>query len=369
MKRVRVLVTDDSRFMRTAIKRMLGIDARIEVVGEARDGAEAVARVRELLPDVVTMDCHMPILDGVGAVRAIMRLRPTPIIMLSAHTTEGARDTLEALAAGAVDFLAKPSGEVSAYFSGLAPSLVAKVLAASEAILALPTPPRELSLLSGKTEGASFVTGNQEKFSLPRNQSATHPIVHASGLHQPTWRIVVIAISTGGPAALARLVPSLPVDGGFGLLIVQHMPFGFTHALAERLDALGALRVREAKSGDVPESGLALIAPGDRHLEVAPDGTLMVTDGPEVNGVRPSADVTMRTAAEVWGRRVTGVVMTGMGRDGAEGLLAIKRAGGITLAQDRQSSVVFGMPRVAIEIGAADRVVGLDAMAEALRSH
>lgn len=351
MKRVRVLVTDDSLFMRAAIKRMLATDPRIEVVGEARDGAEAIARVLQLRPDVVTMDFNMPTLDGAGAVRGIMKLCPTPVVMLSAHTTDGARETLEALAAGAVDFLAKPSGEVSADFARIAPSLVARVLAASEATSAALAPsPRDPP--------------------LRHRTSASRAAVTVSGLAAgPVARVVVIAISTGGPAALGRFLPSLPADGGFGVIIVQHMPTGFTHALAERLDGACAMRVREAKSGDLVEEGVALIAPGDRHLEIAPDGTLVVTDGPEVNGVRPSADITMRAAARVWGRRVTGIVMTGMGRDGAEGLLAIKHAGGTTIAQDRDSSVVYGMPRAAIELGAADRVVALDALAEALRGH
>jgi two-component system chemotaxis response regulator CheB len=348
VKRVRVLVTDDSLFMRAAIKRMLATEARIEVVGEARDGAEAISRVQQLQPDVVTMDFNMPVLDGAGAVRGIMKLRPTPVVMLSAHTTEGARETFEALSAGAVDFLAKPSGEVSADFGRIAPLLVAKVLAAAEASpAALPPTVREAAPRA-RISAARFVS--------------TSP-----GSVAPGTRVVVVAVSTGGPAALARFLPSLPADSGLALVIVQHMPTGFTLALAERLDALCALRVREAKDGDHPEPGLALVAPGDHHLEVAPDGSLLVTDGPEVNGVRPSADVTMRGAASAWGRRCTGVVMTGMGRDGAEGLLAIKRAGGSTLAQARESCVVFGMPRVAIELGAVDRVVPLDGLAEALQ--
>jgi two-component system, chemotaxis family, protein-glutamate methylesterase/glutaminase len=345
VKRVRVLVTDDSLFMRASIKRMLATDPRIEVVGEAKDGAEAIARVRELSPDVVTMDFNMPVLDGAGALRGIMKLKPTPVVMLSAHTTEGARETFEALAAGAVDFLAKPSGEVSADFGRLAPTLVAKVLAAAEARPA-PLPPLVRESAAAERAAPSRFTTTAPGFGP---------------------RVVVVGVSTGGPAALGRFLPSLPVDPGFAVIIVQHMPIGFTPALAERLDGLCALRVREARSGDRPGSGTALIAPGDQHLEVAPDGTLLVTDGPEVNGVRPSADVTMRAAARVWGRRVTGVVMTGMGRDGADGLLAIKRAGGTTLAQDRDSCVVFGMPRAAIEAGAVDEVVALDGLAEALQ--
>jgi two-component system chemotaxis response regulator CheB len=326
MRRVRVLVTDDSLFMRAAIKK--------------KDGAEAVRRVEELRPDVVTMDFNMPVLDGPGAVRAIMHSHPTPVIMLSAHTTDGARETFDALAAGAVDFLAKPGGEVSADFVHIGPALIAKVLAVSEATPAAlaPAPRPEL-----------------KRTTLP------------PGALSATPRVVVVAVSTGGPAALGRLLPRLPHDISFGLLIVQHMPTGFTAALAERLDALCAIRVREARHGDRPEPALALVAPGDHHLEVAPDGTLAIVDGAEVNGVRPSADVTMRAAARAWGRRAIGVVMTGMGRDGAEGLREIKRVGGTTLAQDRASCVVYGMPRAAVELGAVDKTVPLDGLAEALQ--
>jgi two-component system chemotaxis response regulator CheB len=260
--------------------------------------------------------------------------------MLSAHTTEGARETFDALAAGAVDFLAKPGGEVSPEFAGIGPTLLAKVLAASEATPAAMAPaPRP----------------EMKRTTMPPGSFSTMP------------RVAVVAVSTGGPAALGRMLPRLPHDINFALVIVQHMPTGFTAALAERLDGLCAIRVREARQGDRPEPGIALVAPGDHHLDVAPDGTLAILDGPEVNGVRPSADVTMRAAARVWGRRAIGVVMTGMGRDGAEGLREIKRAGGPTFAQDRASCVVYGMPRAAVELGAVDKVVPLDELAEALQ--
>ncbi|HZJ72489.1 MAG TPA: CheB methylesterase domain-containing protein, partial [Planctomycetota bacterium] len=173
--------------------------------------------------------------------------------------------------------------------------------------------------------------------------------------------------STGGSAALSQLVPRLPGDARFATLIVQHMPAQFTAALAERLDQLSAVHVREAVDGDIPRPGLVLIAPGDRHLEVADDGSLRLTDGPPVNGCRPAADVTMISAARVWGRRLVGVVMTGMGKDGAAGLRAIKHADGKTLAQDKESSVIFGMPRAAIELGVVDEVVALDDIPDRLR--
>jgi two-component system chemotaxis response regulator CheB len=302
--KIRVLVTDDSLFMRAAIKKLLSADPRFDIVGEAKDGRDAVDKVQALRPDVCTMDFNMPNLDGAGAVREIMRIHPTPVVMLSAHTREGAKETFEALAAGAVDFLAKPSGEVSA----------------------------ELAI----------------------------------GVVGP--KVVVVGVSTGGPAALGRFLPRFPADTSLALIVVQHLPAGFTAALAERLDSMCAIRVREAADGDRPEPGLALIAPGDRHLEVLPDGSLRTTEDPEVNGVRPSADVTMRAAAAVFGRRAVGVVMTGMGKDGAEGMRAIKSVGGATLVQDEASSVIWGMPRACVDAGLADRVVPLDALADAVRT-
>jgi two-component system, chemotaxis family, protein-glutamate methylesterase/glutaminase len=284
----------------------------------------------------------MPNLDGAGAVREIMRVRPTPVVMLSAHTREGARETFEALAAGAVDFLAKPSGEVSAELAKVGPQLIAKVAAAAQA--------KPMPMISAPRAAA-----------LPRI-TAPRPV----GVVGP--KVVVVGISTGGPAALGRFLPRLPADTSLAFIVVQHLPSGFTAALAERLDGMCAIRVREAADGDRAEAGLCLVAPGDRHLEVAADGSLRVTDGPEVNGVRPSADVTMRSAALVFGRRTVGVVMTGMGRDGCEGMRAIKQAGGATLVQDEASSVIWGMPRAAVDAGVADRVVPLDALADAVRT-
>lgn len=343
---IRVLVTDDSLFMRAAIRRLLERDPRLDVVGEAKNGREAVEQVLALLPDVCTMDFNMPILDGAGAVREIMRLRPTPVVMLSAHTREGARETFEALAAGAVDFVTKPSGEVSAELAAIGTELAAKVVAAAHAV--------PMAMVPASAPAPR-----------PRITDRRPSLGGGPGIVGP--KVVVVAISTGGPAALARLLPAFPADTSLALVVVQHLPAGFTAALAERLDGLSAIRIREAVEGDRPEAGLALIAPGDRHLDFTPDGLVRIFDAPEVNGVRPSADVTMRSAAERFGRRLAGVVMTGMGKDGTDGVRAIKAAGGTTFAQDQASCVIWGMPRSAVEAGAIDRVVSLDELAEAIR--
>jgi two-component system chemotaxis response regulator CheB len=329
--------------MRAAIKQLLEKDGRFEVVGEAKDGRDAVDKVDALKPDVCTMDFNMPNLDGAGAVREIMRRRPTPVVMLSAHTREGARETFEALAAGAIDFVTKPAGEVSATLDAVEHQLLAKVFAAAHAV------PQAMSNVPAPVSPRARITA-------PR----------AIGLPVGP-KVAIVAISTGGPAALSRFLPMLPQDTSLAMIVVQHLPAGFTAALAERLDGLCAVRVREAADGDRPEAGLVLVAPGDRHLEVEPDGRLRIVDGPEVNGVRPAADVTMRAAATAYGRRAIGVVMTGMGKDGTDGLRAIKAAGGVTFAQDHASCVIYGMPRAAVESGCVDRVLPLDQLADAIR--
>jgi len=346
-KKLRVLVVDDSMFMRAAVAKTLTAAGLFEVVGQARDGADAVAKVLQLGPDVVTMDFNMPGMNGVEAIRAIMQQRPTPVVMFSAHTRQGAKETFDALAAGAVDFVTKPAGEVSVDLSRIQDELVRKLVAASASrprVAAGAAPARRPATPSPGSSGSWAATT-------------------ASGLA----RVCVIAVSTGGPAALSRVIPALPGDTRFGVVVVQHMPAHFTAALAERLDADSALTVKEAADGDRPQPGLVLIAPGDRHLEFDDKGVVVLTDGPFVNGCRPAADVTMLAAARVYGRRCIGVVMTGMGKDGAAGLVAIKRADGKTLAQDQETSVIFGMPKAAIETGQVDEVAPLDEIAARLR--
>jgi two-component system chemotaxis response regulator CheB len=337
---IRVLVVDDSMFMRSAIEKTLTDLGGFVVVGSARSGQQAVDLVRALAPDAVTMDYNMPGMNGAETVRAIMQARPTPVIMFSAHTRQGARETFEALAAGAVDFCTKPRGEVSADLSAIAAELAAKLRAAAT------SRPRALPPL--RAQQPAIPPG-------PITLPPTGP------------RLVVIGVSTGGPAALSRVIPALPPKTRFATVVVQHMPAQFTRALAERLDGLSAVRVKEAEPGDMPEPGLVLIAPGDRHLTFDERGLVVISDGLPVNACRPSADVTMQSAAVVYGRRTIGVIMTGMGKDGAAGMLAIKRAEGRTLAQDRDTSVIYGMPRAAIDAGAVDHVVPLDDIAKRLR--
>lgn len=336
---IRVLIVDDSTFMRSAIEQTLGKLGGFLVIGHAHDGRDAVTKVVEMKPDVVTMDYNMPRMNGADAVRALMRKRPTPVLMFSAHTRQGARETFDALAAGAVDFCTKPAGEVSADLSTIAEQLGAKLRAAASSRPRVVAP-----LFSPKEPGLTRIT-------LP----PTGP------------RLVIIGISTGGPAALSRLIPALPANTRFATVVVQHMPAQFTTTLAERLDAMSAVFVGEARGGERPVPASVLIAPGDRHVAFDDKGRLVLTDEPHVNGCRPSVDVTMLSAARVYKRRTIGVIMTGMGKDGVAGMTAIKQAGGRTLAQDRETSVIFGMPRATIEAGVVDYVLPLDDIANRLR--
>ena len=256
-------------------------------------------------------------------------MRPTPIIMFSAHTKRGARETFEALVAGAVDFCTKPRGEVSTDLKTIANELTSKLRVAA---------------------GANPKILSQASKPIPRPPSPEPQKGHS---------LVIIAISTGGPAALSKIVPVFPIDMRASVIVVQHMPAQFTAALAERLDAQSAVGVCEATNGDAPKPGIVYIAPGDKHLAFDSQGRFLVTQDPPINGCRPAADKTMSTAAKYFGRRCVGLVMTGMGRDGANGMAAIKDAKGQTWAQDKETSVIFGMPKAAIDAGVVDDVLPL----------
>ena len=348
-RKLRVLIVDDSLFMRAAIAKALAAGP-FEVVGQAKDGHDALAQITRLQPDVVTMDFNMPGMTGADTVRLVMQQRPTPVVMFSAHTRQGAKETFDALAAGAVDFMTKPAGEVSVDLSKIADELIRKLIVAAQARPRVATPP-----VPSQASGSFTAMRVSSSTSIPVVLPGTLP------------RLCVIAISTGGPAALSELVPALVPDLRVAVIIVQHMPGGFTGPLAERLDAMSRIVVREARAGDRPSPGTVLIAPGDRHLELDDRGQVTLTDGPLVNGCRPAADVTMLSAARTYGRRALAIVMTGMGRDGAAGALAIKRADGKTLAQDQATSVIFGMPKAAIDAGAIDEVAALGDIATWLR--
>ena len=326
---LRVLVVDDSAFVRQRLARLLGA-AGMEVVGTARDGNEAVARAQALAPDVVTMDVEMPGGGGLEAVRALLRVHPVPVVMVSARTTQGAAVTVEALAAGAVDFVPKPVPGGEAAF---AEELVRKVRAAARAVV-------------GRRAGDAPARPGPR----PRRR----------------YGLVVIGCSTGGPQALAQVVPALPADLPAPVLVVQHMPPGFTAALAARLDRAAALRVREAAPRDRLEPGVVLVAAGGHHLVLGPAGRVTWDDGPPEHGVRPAVDVTLRSVVRVRGGDAAVAILTGMGMDGAAGARLVRQAGGYVVCEAEATAVVWGMPRATWELGAAEACLPLPAVAPAL---
>jgi len=340
--RSRAVIADDSHFMRSVIADILA-EGGVEVVAQARNGHEAVAAVREHEPDVVTMDVEMPEMDGIEAVERIMAEQPTPVVMLSAHTDENADVTFQALDKGAVDFFTKPGGEVSMEMSRLEDQLVEMVTSVAG------TTPGE--------ETAAETTGT----------AATTEPAPGAYVEHPT---LVVGSSTGGPKMVERVMSELPPNAGFRVLVVQHMPDGFTERFAARIDAGSEYDVREATDGDRIGAGEALVAPGGEHMVVSNyhGGRLRVklTEDPPVNNVRPAADVTMNSAAEVIDDPLVGVVLTGMGEDGAAGIESIKAVGGTTLTQDEGTSAVFGMPQRAIETGDVDAVLPIGEMADGI---
>ena len=339
---IRVLVVDDSALMRKLIPQMLAADESIDVVGTAMDGTFCLKKIEELKPNVITLDLEMPGMNGIDTLKEIMRRQPLPVIVFSSHSTEGASVTVKALGLGAFDFVTKPK-DTSAHMAETAKELISKVKAASECKLK----PRILSGSSARREKILGSAGSAPS------------------------RVVAIGISTGGPQALEYMLSQLPGDFPGSLVVVQHMPEGFTDMFARRLDEICSLRVKEAQSGDLLHAGRVLICPGSRHVKVKrlPLGDIVVlSDEPHVNGHRPSADVLFRSVAEEFKNQAVGLLMTGMGDDGAEGLGAIKRAGGMTIAQSEESCVVFGMPKAAIERGHAVRVIALDVMSSTLQA-
>jgi len=347
-ERIRVLVVDDSALMRKLIPAILARDSSIEVIGTAMDGAFALKKIEELHPDVVTLDLEMPRMDGMEMLRLIMGRAPLPVILFSTHSKEGGYATLKALALGAVDFLAKPKEAAAGRLEEIADQLIAKIKVAKHAAKRK-LPPAAVA----------------EDFPVRKGKKASRPPL-------PPRRIIAVGISTGGPNALQFMLSQIPADFLSAIVVVQHMPEGFTGMFAKRLDECTPLEVREARSGDLLLAGRVFISPGNRHIMVRrmPRGDMVVlSDGAPVNGHRPSADILFHSVAQEFALTAVGVLMTGMGDDGAEGLGAIQAAGGVTIAQSEETCVVSGMPRAAIQRGYADKIISLDDLGHYLVSH
>jgi two-component system chemotaxis response regulator CheB len=336
MKPIRVLIVDDSPTVQSVLKSVLSASADIEVVGAASDAFEAKDLIVKKRPDVITLDIEMPRIDGITFLKRLMTFRPVPVVMISSYTRENSIRTLEALDAGAVDFVAKPTGDVRMGLQNLKYEITAKIRAAARAKI---------------KPSLRFVKPDQP---LPSNR------IKASD------KIVAIGASTGGTQAIQRLLGSMPVDMN-GMVIVQHMPARFTRTFAEQLDSIYPLDIKEAEDGDRVGRGRVIVAPGGRHLEVAKDHEgyyVRLHDGRPVHRQRPSVDVLFHSVAAAASGNAIGILLTGMGNDGADGLLAMKKAGAFTIAQDEATSVVFGMPAAAVKRGAVEVLAALDDIAD-----
>jgi two-component system chemotaxis response regulator CheB len=347
---ISVIVIDDSAFMRKSLSMMLEADPQIKVVATARDGREGIEKIRALRPDLVTLDIEMPGMDGLTALRIIMKEMPLPVLMVSSLTNDGAQATLDALDLGAVDFIPKELSYVSLNIVKIKEELIAKVkhIALS----------RSLSYRLQRIRAAAGADAAAPAVRPARVKSAPPPRTSRTDL-----QALVIGVSTGGPYALMRMIPQLPASFPLGIAIVQHMPPKFTQSMAERLNGMSHLQVKEAENGEPLGPGKVLIAPGGQHLVFAANGHGVIvhcTTEPSTTLYRPSADVMMLSAAATFRGPLLGLIMTGMGKDGLEGLRLIKRQGGVVIAQDEESCVVYGMPKAAVDDGLADYVVPLD---------
>ncbi len=328
MNKIKVLVVDDSLLMQKVLTDLLQSDPQMSVIGTARDGEEALQKIPILHPDVVTLDIEMPRMNGLTAVRRIMETNPVPVVMISALTQREAQLTLKALEFGAVDYVPKPQGQISLNMNAVKDELVTKI----------------------KTAASANLTRSNREPELQEKEPAT---VQASD------KIIVLAASTGGPPAVTHVLRHLPSNIP-PILIVQHMPKGVTKLFAEGLNQTCKFKVKEAEEGDFVQEGLALIAPGGFHMIVTKGGRISLNQDPPVNYVRPAADVMMFSSVDVYGSKNIGVVLTGMGSDGAKGIRAIKETGGATIAQNQETCVVFGMPNVAIQTGCVDVIAPLE---------
>ncbi|MGC4060436.1 MAG: chemotaxis response regulator protein-glutamate methylesterase [Aquabacterium sp.] len=358
-KPIRVLIVDDSAVVRQVLTQRLTADKAFTVIGAAADPIFAMERMAKEWPDVIVLDVEMPRMDGLTFLRKIMAERPTPVVICSTLTTQGADTTMQAMAAGAVNIVAKPKVNLKQYLQEESDDLLAVVKAAAQA------------RVRRMTGAAASRTAP-----IPAKLSADAVLPGASSVQramsETTDRVVALGTSTGGTQALEAVLSVLPVDSP-GIVIVQHMPEAFTAAFAQRLNTVCEIEVREAKNGDRVHTGLALIAPGGKHLVLERNGAqyrVAVVDGPPVSRHRPSVDVLFRSVARAAGRNALGVIMTGMGDDGARGLKEMRDAGARTLGQDEDSCVVYGMPKEAMRMGGVERELPLDAIPQAIvRGH
>lgn len=354
-KIIKVMVVDDSSFIRAALTKIINSGRAMEVVGTASNGREALERISVLNPDVITLDVEMPEMDGITALAEIMRRHPIPVIMCSSLTKKQADITLKCLDLGAVDIIAKPDDIGDESLNQMKYQIYQKIRAADGAHVSIRKPGIDLitnsvsAMVNPGIDKASTILSNQ----TPRKQGSVN-------------RIVAIGTSTGGPRALLEVLQLLPADLNAAVVVVQHMPAQFTAAMAQRFDNVCPITVKEAAEGDSLENGLVLIAPGGYHMHVNKEKKIYLTNDPAILGVRPAVDPMFEDAAEIFGRNCLGVVLTGMGRDGTYGSSMIKELNGTIYVQDEASCVVYGMPRSVVEAKMSDKTVLLNEMADAI---
>src|SRR6201984_1555824 len=348
-KKIRVLVVDDSTFMRKVLENIYSSDEQLQVVGHAKDGREAVALAESLKPDVITMDINMPHVDGLQATAEIMTTNPKPIVIVSSESKEGAASTLRALELGAIEFVAKPSSGIDLDMQTVKDELLRKVRMAAKVRVV-----RTATRLASSIQNA----GGNAKPAAAQNAAPRPPAGSASDQRFP---VVVLAASTGGPATVMRLAPGFTHDFPAAVILVQHMPAAFTTQYAAQLAEFTGIRVKEAEANESLQPGTLYICPGGQHLRVTPTGRIQL-DGASgrIAGYLPNIDATMESVAAFAGPLSIAGVLTGMGNDGANGAKAIKTAGGMVLAQDEATSVIFGMPAEAIKVAAVDQVLAID---------
>jgi two-component system, chemotaxis family, protein-glutamate methylesterase/glutaminase len=350
LNKVRVLIVDDSAFMRKVLETILISDPQLQVIGHAKDGREAIALAESLKPDVMTMDINMPHMDGLQATAQIMTTNPRPIVIVSSESKDGAASTLKALELGAIEFIAKPNSAIDLDMQSIREDLLRKVKMAAK-----------VRVVRTASRLAAALQCTPQNGAPPISRPAPAVTRPSSSVSDQRFPVVVLAASTGGPATVMRLAPGFTKEFPGAVILVQHMPAAFTTQFAAQLAEFTEIRVKEAESGDVIQPGSLYICPGAQHLSVNPLGRIQLDSATgRIAGYLPNIDVTMESVAAYGGALSIGVVLTGMGNDGAQGAKAIKKAGGHVIAQDEATSVIFGMPAEAIKLQAVDQVLGLD---------
>ncbi|MHC8292668.1 protein-glutamate methylesterase/protein-glutamine glutaminase [Pseudomonas sp. LB3P58] len=363
---VKVLVVDDSGFFRRRVSEILSADPNIQVVGTATNGKEAIDQALALKPDVITMDYEMPMMDGITAVRHIMQRCPTPVLMFSSLTHEGARVTLDALDAGAVDFLPKNFEDISRNPEKVKQLLCEKILSISRSnrranTYSAPAPVAAPAPTPAPSSVSSYGSSAPARPAPAPIPARTHaPASSSPAPKRKAYKLVAIGTSTGGPVALQRVLTQLPANFPAPIVLIQHMPAAFTKAFAERLDKLCRISVKEAEDGDILRPGLALLAPGGKQMMIDGRGAVKILPGDERLNYKPCVDITFGSAAKTYGDKVLAVVLTGMGADGREGARLLKQGGSSIWAQDEASCVIYGMPMAIVKAELADAVYGLD---------